>query len=343
MSKNKYSDKTLKELYEIKEKYGKKILTYFPSSITLSILSYAANSISFLLLSLFAEYKCFEYLTKISSFIGNYKIDKSLEYEKLYKSYMTVLEEVLKLFKTSNADNEIKMFAMYIYLYRKGFLSLNHEFYYSKPQQEFKHSLGTDVIYGEGCCRHINSMLTDLLNLNNNQSYNISMNIDDSFLEFTGAPPLQKRQKEENDIIVTGNFKGKKRIFLDIFFDLIIRSNHLATLFVSEGNSYIMDATNNAIFSIQDKKAFNFQSFDIGYERFCNDDKKIKLSKLLKDTNLQKLELLLKDYNDVINMCKECDDIFEKFYREHKDLYGEVVDRRKILENEISKYDIFKN
>ncbi len=342
MSHSKFNGKTVKELYEMNEKNLRKMFAIYPAQFILLFL--ADKNISFSLLFFIVYYKFIKSSIKSINFMRNYEINviKSVEYENLYKSYMIMLKEVLELLKNLNADNEMKMFAMYIYLYRKGFLSLNHEFYFSTFSHDSRYyPFGANIACGEGCCRHISSMLNDLLHLSNIQSYNIIMNLDDSFSGFVDDVPIQLGQIDEDDVVVADDFFTKIARFLD-FTCKFNRFNHCATLFVDDEHSYIMDATNNSLFFIHDSKAFNCNYFEIGYYKAFNDFKKIKLSKVLEETNCKKIELLSNDYYNIINMCKECDDIFEKFYKEHKDLYGEIVDKRRILGNELSKYDIFQ-
>ena len=51
--------------------------------------------------------------------------------------------------------------ALYVYLYRSGYLSVNHEFKYSNNMIDFPLLNGVDVVRGRGVCRSISSMFTD--------------------------------------------------------------------------------------------------------------------------------------------------------------------------------------
>ena len=121
-------------------------------------------------------------------------------------------------------------------------------------------------------------------------------------------------------------------------------TNHLVTLFVDKNHLYAMDPTNDLIFLVGDD--FKFYGMDgncigDGYVRtLFNNEERIDLNDILKRTSKELLDSRLDDYKVVWNNCSDLIDIFEKFYVEHKELYEEVVAKRKVLLREYDKYSI---
>ena len=281
------------------------------------------------------------FITKFSSYYRNSK-----EYLELYHHYQIFLEELSKMASDLAWNNEMKIFSGYSYLLKKGYLSLEHQFYFSKYSDDALDLLGTNIMLGRGVCRNISSGLTDLLNISGYSAYNIDMLLDKDIVALSD---LELLEFEEIDALTEGNdeiYLRENILFKLVYFIIRLRDfyNHRGTLFVDDNHSYIMDATNDTIYCINDDlKCFQGENiFDINFDSFANRGKKIKLGEVLKPTSEWLLESRLNDYNEVLEMCGELTDVFEKFYREHKDLYREIVEKRRILVREYDKYNILK-
>lgn len=282
------------------------------------------------------------FITKFSSYYRNSK-----EYLELYEYYQIFLEELSKLVSDLGWDNEMKIFSGYTYLLKKGYLSSEHQFYFYNHWNEPKDLLGTDIMLGSGCCRNISSLLTDLLNINGYFACDVSMLLDKDIVTLSNLDLFKTDEINgltgENDEI----HLEKSILFKLVSFIINLRDfyNHRATLFVDDNHSYVMDALNDAIYGIDDDlKCFQGENiFDISYDAFANRGEKIKLKRVLKPTSSLVMESRLSDYYKVLEMCLELTDVFEKFYSEHKELYGEIIEKRRILIREYDKYNILSN
>lgn len=338
MSKNILYDKSMKELFEIRNKDIKDIGVLFLLELIIS----SGISIQPLLVvpSYCMLYKIVQKCLKILKYFSNPEnfMEESTEYQDAKKVYKILLQEILKLCKKLDVDNEIKIFSLYNYLYSNGFLSIDHTFYYKKTslKNDFVSLLGLNVIVGRGDCKCVNSMFTDILKENGNEAYNLHMNLDKPIYQLGD---IQLLCEEEENITLDQSIRKNESNVLKMQ-SRRIRLDHIVTLFANDQHSYIMDSINETIFSVYGGTAFQGDNFEIKYDDYFYHNKK-KLSEILKDTNAEKLHSLLEDYESTLNMCKMCDEMFEKFYREHKELYEDIVDKKKILLEERSKFTKF--
>lgn len=332
----------LGEIYDIYNKINCKT----KKALMLGIASYVASSFNpiFSLGVVGANGYMISALKQDISFTTNFSsyYRNSKEYLELYEYYQIFLEELSKLISDLGWDNEMKIFSGYTYLLKKGYLSSEHQFYFYNHWNEPKDFLGTDIMLGSGCCRNISSLLTDLLNINDYFACNVSMLIDK---DIAVLRKLELFKLEEIDDLTGENdeiYLEKSILFKLVSFIIHLRGiyNHRATLFVDDNHSYIMDALNDTIYGIDDDlKCFQGENtFDIGYDAFNNRGKKIKLKRVLKPTSGLVMESRFDDYHKVLDMCPELTDVFEKFYREHRELYKEIIEKRRILLRECDKF-----
>lgn len=254
---------------------------------------------------------------------SNY-FNNSLEYYELKKVYVEVLDEIVKFMKKNKCKCPMEFFAMYSYLVRNGYLSLDKKFCYDIDVKNDVFSLrGINVIEGRGVCSHITSMLTDILVGANYGAENVNMNINDfiqinfSFDNFLGDKGIYN---------VEGNFStGNKVNFFSNLINNIYSYNHMATFVKDNTTSYIMDPTNDTLFVVD----ANHNVFPIN-----NFSDKVRVSIKKKKRNVTDMERLQKDvykYRNIWNWCLDSNESFDKFYRKHRDMYEEVLNRKEIF------------
>ena len=264
-------------------------------------------------------------------------LENSKEYIAMQYSYRLVLEELLKLFEKMGWDNEMQLFSGYSYMLRNGFFSREHKFYYSDDADWCLDFLGSNVMLGEGNCKHINGMLTDLLGIKGKQVCNLAMFIkgNEKFSFLCEDLILELESEEAQEKLYGSETANEKQLQW-----ARKNGNHLVTGYTDDEHSYIMDAMNNVFFQVDKNLNVSHcgQQFDIFYRSFLNHGVPMKLSDFLKPSSPDLLDGRLIDYYSVLDMCPECTDIFEGFYQEHRELYDEVVVRRKVLMKEREKY-----
>jgi len=332
MNKRQYEVKTLEELYYIQENLYNKLgwsiglsgmlpltLEFFPEIVTFLLVGGASCNLVKILRNLNKNSKTFYEL--------------SLEYQTLLSSYQEVLREVTNLFHEMEWDNEAKIFAGYSYLLKQGYLSYEHEFRYAVNTGFVDKMFGVDVIRGLGNCKHINTMLSDLLILENYSTYRLGMNLDHSVSYLNDMKLLISKNQEGSS---SEELVGIGKVLSDILFKVFEKmdpSNHLVTLVCDNEHSYVMDACNDTIFGVDLEKNIvqNNHIFDVRLSSIIKESKNVKLKDILKPTLESKLEQRLDDYSWAWNMCFSNQDIFEKFYLEHKDMYFDVLEKRRVL------------
>lgn len=293
---------------------------------------------------------CFCKLFKdVNFFDENFKdlCFESVEFKEFYKVYNFILEEVIKLFKDLDINNESEIFAGYYYLLKNGYLSIDNKFYYENHVNDCLFFYCANVIEGYGNCVDISSMFTDLLNFSGIESYNISMMLDDSVARLNDEDlDCFVLDEEIESCIKSGdvNFLNKLKECLFHISKRRKRYNHLVTLSINDNNIVVMDATNNTIFGINK----DFSSIHQNGRDYLIENKVIlnggivrqNLKEILnnKYTSNFDVDKFLVDYNGSYNKCLECRDIFDKFYMEHKCLYEEIVLKKRDLQKKFVKY-----
>ena len=98
------------------------------------------------------------------------------EYKQLKTSYDIVINNLCNLYKQMGInDSPVQIFAIFVYMYRSGYLSFDNQFTYDSNMKDFANLGGLDVVRGFGVCRSIASMLTDIYRTLGYESYNLSV------------------------------------------------------------------------------------------------------------------------------------------------------------------------
>lgn len=279
-------------------------------------------------------------LADISFFIKNlYMVDcctsfrtqrLTEDYNTLKKSYNCIIKNICGLFnKLGISDSPIKIFAVYVYMYRSGYLSYNKSFEYSIDMKDFAGLSGVDVIRGSGVCRSISSMLTDIYSELGYESYNLSVNASDESikkLQKLSSVSLQKSNKGSK----FAKFVGKVTKNLPI-------ANHLITMVREKGVSYKLDPTNdgwlcngfnNKLVTYDDPEAdmknYFWESLMMNILGMYNDGINIFKQRKIFDMPTFDDKTCRNAYLEALQLCVDSEDLFVKFYEENKSLIDEV-------------------
>lgn len=102
-----------------------------------------------------------------SSLIKNIDlIDDLALINEMRKIYDEILKHYNELNKVFDFNDPVEMFALYIYVLEKGYLSLHHRFKYHEVHKEIHGFLGIETILGKGVCRHTSATLVDIFKNN---------------------------------------------------------------------------------------------------------------------------------------------------------------------------------
>ena len=247
------------------------------------------------------------------------------DYKELSDMYNQVIDNFSKLMKEFGKDDVIEIFAIYIYMYRKGYLSYNHYFEYNTKMKDLPKLMGIDVIRGSGVCRSIASMLSDIYNNMNMPS--------DTLIVHTTKDTIDSLEKL-SIASINKSLNGKKfaKVVGDVT-DYIKVPNHLVTAVKDNKKTYILDPTNDGILYRRGKNNFypydnninsmNYNKLISCFQRFIGMYHKGKIKDINSSKSINQQEYYDK-YLATINFINNNVDYFDYFYHNNFDIYKKI-------------------
>lgn len=341
--------------------------TYNVLNIVLSLAStnlYLSNLLFFdynLIINLFVilcsctDWGVSVYLNKNNGYIYTKDIKKIRElYDEFIKNYN-------KLNKVFDFNDPVSIHVMFSYLLYKGYLSSGKSFEFSeKGTIDLVFIEGANVISGHGVCRHIASMLTDILNDNNMNTVNI-----DCYKRYIqeaigNIVSEEEYSREKNIDFINAIFDDdakREEMLLQLkeyedegtFVDFVaileefkvkngkkISNNHLICFTEYNGYNYYLDPTNGRIYRLNE----NGNLYDACDDKIIITNNSFDIYNLFNDKELMYMKdksesigtyISLGEQNKIINsvksLCNDNIDIFERFYNENNELYNEISDK----------------
>ena len=308
--------------------------------------SYMSASMASYALSVFGYY---EALSLYANNNKEYTTD-GIEVLKLYRQF---IKKYNKLNKELNFKTPIEIFTLFNYLYNNGYLSKNKRFKYNieAKTSNIGALMGSNVIAGEGVCRHISGLLSDIMNGNGMDSINLSVYLNDYFVYFDIYNLVRNRKKElfdwamENvldrksynktmDIIKESSKVINPTIIEDFDTNIIgrISGNHAITYVDYNDMNYYLDPTSGTIFRMcpVDKKLYSEKEVlkikGTGAKLIVSDKSKYKelFNKAKMYTDSISLEEEKRIVNRTSSLIEKNRDMFEDFYSDNRGLYDEI-------------------
>ena len=129
------------------------------------------------------------------------KIDRYKKKCDAYSYYMEQCQREAKLIRylADEFQDDRMYMAIFVYLYRNGYLSFNKSFEYGKDDEQIDCNMGLSIITGKGICRNIAAHFKDVLNaikqqtLDNTSTFFVGTNINE---ERDRVIPLKELPKE---------------------------------------------------------------------------------------------------------------------------------------------------
>lgn len=260
-----------------------------------------------------------------------YFTKRSPEYISIKENYDNVIRNTKDLVEKLNIqDDPVKIFSLFIYLYRSGLLSYNHDFKYDIHMKDFPDLVGADVIRGKGVCRSIASFLKDLYRELGYKTRTLSVNASSECIKNLTQNSRLKLQKSVNG--------GRFAKIVGKITSVVKIPNHLITYVEKNYNGYILDPTNDGILKIGNKKTtfvpLNNKSGEFTNNRFFD----YLYSLLGMYGNKKDLDLMI--YNVVDNSLSEEDynllylqtqdiidnniELINEFYKNNKSYYEKI-------------------
>lgn len=309
------------------------------------------DALSVIPLCLLALSNLLGYLGFASSDGKNYTKDVT-EIRKLYKDFICNYNKLNKIF---DLNDPISIYTMFNHLLYKGYLSTGKKFEFSQKQaRDIDGLYGTDIITGKGVCRHISSMLTDILNEDEIDTIDLDVYLKSRVLSIKKLkyPKYTKEElmewAKEN---ITDEEEYKDTIFLiedlvdnknkniELFYEDLYDNpmykkygNHQISFAYKNGKNYFLDPTNTKIYRMSESDRNILLDDEVGEVPITTN------FKLEPDTEIYiKMRYRLLMYNSNITkeeeqriiektrcICEDNMDIFDRFYNENNELYDEI-------------------
>ena len=232
----------------------------------------------------------------IGSYIGTFiKIKDDLStIDEIQKIYDEIIKHYIRLNKVFDFNNPVEIFALYVYAVEKGYLSLHHNFEYRQTDDDLKKE-----IFGLSSLEII---------LGHGVCRHFSAMLNDIFKE-SGV--------DSKRCYVFLADEGKKNLYTP---------NHAIVVAKKDGLMHILDPTNSIIFKPGDSNSIYVSGkhyvYITPYER-------LKLGKNLEFTSEKDDETQM---NRSKKICSENRDMLKSFYKENKDLYEEIAQKKLSLQ-----------
>ena len=228
----------------------------------------------------------------IANFI-NLKDDLST-IDEIQKIYDEIIKHYIRLNKIFDFNNPVEIFVLYVYAVEKGYLSFHHNFEYGQTDDEAeKEILGLSGVE---------------IILGHGVCRHFSGMLNDIFKE-SGV--------DSKKCYVFSDDESKKNLYIP---------NHVIVTTEKDGLTYLLDPTNYITFKPSDSKSIYVSGDDYIY---INPYERLKLGKNLEFSSREDDETQM---NKSKKICSENRDILKSFYKDNKDLYEEIVQKKLSLQ-----------
>ena len=238
----------------------------------------------------------------------------SVELYSLAGAYQEVLNQVYFLFKSLDIKDCFDIYVVYDYLLKNGYLSSNHDFSCCYNVLDSIPLFGVNVIEGAGSCRHIASFLTDIYKRFGFVSVNMSMYL-----------PSENFSLIDSSDIMRGKF------------------NHLVSLVRNDKGTLLFDALNDYVFFVWNGVNVSPVGFPnvliyCQYEGIFNRYLSCSKDSIMGNTDKEVVLGLEDRYQVMLDFCRNHGCYFDEFYSFNRDLYHDVLNKKKLLYREFSSY-----
>lgn len=283
---------------------------------------------------------------------GILKSKDGIYLEKLYQEF---LNEYCQLNDTFSLKNPVEIQTLFYYLLSNGYLSLNQQFCFENPDKCFQWLDGVQVISGQGVCRNVVALFTDILKKLDFSAYQLLVRCDAKekviftreILEDRDSLNAQLADFSPDFILdplkyqkfltylysneVPKGENGEVLIYCDSWKKLFMHSNHVITAVFFEDKDYFLDPTQFRFYQRQKRGVLYDSEVDCliregGSRAYCYE----KGEYLSLKENLEgfKGSISRQEAKKMIDqtkvLCQENKDLFASFYQKNGELYEEI-------------------
>ncbi len=253
------------------------------------------------------------------------------EYKELKFMYEAIIQNTSDFYDEVGFTDPVSIFAVYVYMYRKGYFSHEKNFLYSSDMKDFSKLSGLDVIRGRGVCRSISSMLTDIYREMGMSSYNLVVKASREGL---------RALKKHGDLNLETEKSGEKLAnFVEKLTKIVPIANHMITMVAKDGKNYIFDPTNNGmlkyknihLLQVLDNEEYFIKNCTYGISTFMLNvfgHYSDGINIIAKQKQISMPTISYEEYEEIylktLKFCLENCDLFEWFYQNNKYLIEQI-------------------
>lgn len=267
------------------------------------------------------------------------------ELRSLYDDFIKKYNELNKLLGLKD-PYEIQL--VYQYLYKNGYLSKDKNFEFNnRKHKDISYILGTEVINGSGVCRHIASLLSDILNDYGILSTRLGVNTHYYYIDLKEKGNMSK---EEVEAWARENIVDEDRLSLFLYslsktdgqsykvecvdytklhpISKLI-GNHAITYANYDGKSYYLDPTQDSFYRRSDKNGSLYDFFNqVDIKNGGVEYDKERYKKCIKLINEGLPSISFEEQKEIENRTNELiissNNLFEEFYKDNEELYSDI-------------------
>lgn len=277
------------------------------------------------------DYRYYSLLAFDISVLTGFKMEQlTKDYERIESFYNAVISNTAELIEALGIqDDPVKVFALFVYLYRSGYMSVDKHFMYSINMKDLPLLNGVDVIRGTGVCRSISSMFTDVCNSVGLSATNVCVRANGDGLNKKEALSLVSLEVEKRGRFFA-NIVGKVTSIIPI-------GNHLVTAIEHDNATGIYDPTNDIFMHTIGQRRYPFindTSATMSYSFISNlfpkmlgqmdTEANYMYLKSLSNKNKIDYEQYRSIYEEINRMILANQFLFEEFYKINLPYYREV-------------------
>ena len=334
--------------------------TYNKIAATLPMFSYATFLLGEFLINKNVDAACFNWALSLIGFYNSFSLilnnnkELTMDASEVVPLYKEFIHNYNKLNRTFNLNDPYEIYALYYYLYRRGYLSINKDFRYDVDavSNNIAPLMGCNVLSGSGVCRHISGLLSDIMNDYGMDSVNMSVYSSKYYVVFDTSCLFGKDKEElrewlDESIINKDVFfkalaeidylekKARPIILTEPNMNLSTRlgGNHAITYVNYKDRNYYLDPTNKTSYRMSPKDHCLYNDTDrlkirpFGARLIASDKKKYK--ELYKKANEWTPSIGVSKEDDIMfrvyDIFRKNMDIINNFYFDNRELKEEIA------------------
>ena len=257
--------------------------------------------------------------------LKKHNINRNHKHREIYKLYDSIINKTaLFVDDVSSKKDAITYSTIITELLWNGILSIDKKFIYEDYLLEVEDFFnGLNVTYGEGCCRHIGSMIKDVLNNLNEDNYLIS-----GETKIKSAMDYFKIIRNDANGVMD-NLNGEIETFDS-------ESRHMVNMINYNGKYYLFDATNLLMFKFNKKLKNSIYvgdgTIEIRPHSFLswNEMSPEELGKLLYRLDINKKSISTEEVINIIQSARKMInvDLMNDFHNEIKDELNDIKSQK---------------